>query len=82
MAVPEWGLLVLVVYPLLQIPLALLLARYVRRDDDRTEPPPPEEYPLAVDRPSAPPGLTACPRCGAHNDDEFAYCQHCLSRLP
>jgi len=83
MAVPGWGLVVLVVYPLLQIPLALLVSRYFSRDDDDAgSPPPQEEYPLSIERPDAPPGLTACVRCGTHNEDAYNYCQHCLARLP
>ena len=82
MATPDWGLLVLVVYPLLQIPLALAAARYVGRgEDDAADPPAPEEYPLTVERPSAPEGMVACTRCGTHNDESFRYCEHCLARL-
>jgi len=75
-----WGLIVLVVYPLLQVPLALLVSRYFANDGG-DDPPPEEEYPLTIERSEAPPGMAVCIRCGTQNDEVYSYCQHCLSRL-
>lgn len=83
---PDWALVVLVVYPLVQIPLVLYLARWFELDGDAPVPTPTraywtgraadERYGAAVE---APPGK--CRRCGAENDPGFSFCRACVTPL-
>lgn len=78
------GLLVLVVYPLLQIPVVVYLARYVELGEGDSAPDPTAGY--AVHREQSvrepPPGFGAvCRRCGTANGSEFRYCRECVARL-
>lgn len=90
---PALGLLVLVVYPLLQIPVVLYLSRYVELRDGESAPHPAEGYALHADRddggghpahpeaPLPPDRGTVCGRCGAANGPEYRYCRDCVARL-
>lgn len=87
------GLAVLVVWPLVQVPLLLYLARRVEFDDAD---PDPREYVPAV---GADDGngagdqvvagtadgtrddVTVCHRCGTENGPSYDYCQNCVTRL-
>lgn len=90
------GLAVLVVWPLVQVPLLLYLAR--RAEFDADDGPDPREYVPTVraddgsrdgtgdpteDGPGTgtPEGVTVCHRCGAENGPSYDYCQNCVARL-
>lgn len=86
-----WGIVVLVVFPLLQFPVMVYLSRRVETDD---EPPPARGYamyPFDGDRthPSASaahsrsPSARTCRRCGTENENDgaFTYCRDCAARL-
>jgi ribosomal protein L40E len=89
-----WGLVMLVVFPLLQFPVMVYLSRRVETDDEMP-PPPVRGYamqPSDSDRPhpsmaaahSRSPSLVrTCPRCGTENapDAAFTYCRDCAARL-
>lgn len=87
MGLPAWGLAILVVYPLLQIPAVLLIARYCEVDvGDLPTPPtrafwtdetPEEDDPVA----SMASGVVRCSNCGEHNDPAFGRCRYCVARL-
>lgn len=86
MAGPDWALLVLVVYPLAQIPLVVVLARRLKLEGGgptvtptmaywtQTEPDARLQSPVS-DRPGR------CGRCGTDNDPAFTFCGGCLARL-
>ena len=86
MAVPDWALVLLVIYPLVQIPLVLYLARWFELDGDAPIVTPTRAYwngqtaaePNAEWRRTRP-GL--CRRCGAENDPGFTFCENCVARL-
>lgn len=91
-----WGIVVLVVFPLLQFPVIVYLSRRVETDEELL---PSWEYkypfdsdstlPSATGEPfapspagaSSPPSTLACPRCGIENDPVFTYCRDCVARL-
>lgn len=87
---PNWALIALVVYPLLQIPLVLYLARWFELDGDAPVVTPTRTYWTDgsadesgdgghVGRALRPPGQ--CRHCGAANDPAFAYCRNCVGPL-
>lgn len=86
MGLPPWALVVLVVYPLAQIPLVLVLARRLKLEGAGpmvtptraywTGESPDERFPhLAEPEPGR------CGRCGTANDPGYTFCGGCLSRL-
>lgn len=77
-----WGLFVLVVVPLLQVPGMYLLLRYVRRDEesDPSQPVGDEFVPIDPTERATPNTLT-CVRCGTENDLGYVYCRNCVARL-
>lgn len=83
---PDWALVVLVVYPLVQIPLVFYLARWFELDGDAPVVTPTRAYwtgRVADDRfdrsGTGRPGR--CPHCGATNDPTFSYCGSCVAPL-
>jgi ribosomal protein L40E len=87
-----WGVVLLVLVPLLQVPAVFYLSRYVELEDGEllrapegtyvtypgeTAPREPEE---AGEAEAAGDG-TACRHCGADNDPEYEYCQQCAGQL-
>lgn len=77
MAALVWLLVVLVGYPLLQIPALLYLAS--RYDFDSEAPPHPATRGYATYRDRTQPGT--CSECGTANDPSFAYCGNCAAPL-
>ena len=83
---PDWALVALIVYPLLQIPLVLYLARWFELDGDAPVVTPTMAY-WTGQRPDGPfrherdhrPGR--CRRCGADNDPGYTFCGNCVARL-
>lgn len=83
---PDWALVVLVVYPLVQIPLVLYLARWFELDGDAPIVTPTRALwtgQVADERfvreGSDRPGR--CRHCGTVNDPAFAYCGNCVAPL-
>lgn len=83
-----WGVILLVLVPLLQVPAVFYLSRYVELEEgDRVRPPEGTyvTYPGAVESSDATGSSDrdgiACARCGADNDPEYEYCQRCAGRL-
>lgn len=86
MAWPDWALLVLVAYPLAQIPLVVVLARRLKLEGARPAVTPAMAYWTGADPdsrlpPEAADRLGRCGRCGADNDPAFTFCGGCLARL-
>lgn len=89
MALPAWGIAILVVYPLLQIPAVILIARYCEVDAADLPTPPMrafwrDETPdddAASDRAPVVAEAVRCDRCGERNDPSFGRCQNCVARL-
>lgn len=86
MALPDWALVLLVGYPLVQIPLVLYLARWFELDGDAPIVTPTRAYwngqtgaEQRVEAPVARPGV--CRRCGTENDPAFTFCENCVARL-
>ncbi|MFB6298719.1 MAG: hypothetical protein ABEH65_00485 [Halobacteriales archaeon] len=89
----EWGIVVLAIYPLLQIPAVWYLSRRTEMDEETRQEPrrgydtfheASEEEDISdqwTDASTVPDGVTACASCGAHNDVAYAYCRDCTARL-
>jgi hypothetical protein len=98
MALPGWGLALLVVYPLLQIPAVVLIARYCEVDASDLPTPPMRAFwsdgtsetedtasndaATAEGDPAFAPTVVRCDRCGETNDPSFGRCRNCVARLP
>lgn len=83
---PDWALVVLVVYPLVQIPLVFYLARRFELDGDAPIVTPARAHWTghAADEADARTGGARpgrCRRCGTENDPAFTYCGNCLATL-
>jgi hypothetical protein len=86
MAGSLWALVALVVYPAVQIPLVLFLARWFEVDGDGPLPTPTRAYwngdradrETAISRPGV---AGRCARCGADNDSSYTFCRSCVTRL-
>ena len=89
---PGIDLLVLVLYPVLQMPAVAYLARYFELDGGVLPGPPTGGYWLDPDGSNdaaattdddGPPSSRAivCGRCGEPNGREYVYCRACVSRL-
>lgn len=83
---PDWALVVLVGYPLVQIPLVLYMARWFELDGDAPIVTPARAYwtgQVAEESRSRTdaPGPGRCRLCGAENDPAFAYCGRCVAPL-
>ena len=83
---PDWALVLLVVYPLVQIPLVLYLARWFELDGDAPIVTPTRAYwngtatgerhaGAEVARPGR------CRRCGTVNDPSYSFCRRCVASL-
>lgn len=73
-----WGIALLAVICLLQVPVAYWLGRYFKYDGSGVQEPG-ADLPVEVEEYDRTPGV--CPRCGAQNDPEFDYCANCVSPL-
>lgn len=83
---PDWGVVVLVVYPLAQVPLILLLARRLKLDGSGPVVTPSMAYWTAEEPDPQFPAASVtlpgrCRRCGVDNDPAFTFCAGCLARL-
>ncbi|WP_254537720.1 hypothetical protein [Halomarina litorea] len=91
----DWGLVALVVIPLVQIPCVIYLSRYVDRDEGAVAPTPAPTYGLtpypglaggaeSTVRPRCADGegRVACRFCSVCNDAAYAFCRACVGRLP
>lgn len=83
-----WGVLLLVLVPLLQVPAVFYLSQYVELEErERVRAPEGASVtaPGAVEssNPAESSGGdgTACFRCGADNDPEYEYCHQCAGPL-
>lgn len=83
MAGSPWALAALIVYPAIQIPLVLYLARWFEIDRDAPIPTPTRTYwDGEADRAHPLSGWAgACPRCGSENDPAYTFCRSCVARL-
>jgi hypothetical protein len=93
-----WGLLILVVFPLLQMPVIIYIARHVEVNDDGLLHPAGKssttaeridsEYNRSIrsfdteSSEEADSSTITCPRCGTENDPDFTYCRNCITKLP
>jgi hypothetical protein len=73
-----WGVAVVAVVCLLQVPVTHWLSRYFEQDRAGAADPA-AGLPATVDEYDRDPGT--CPRCGLHNDAAFDYCANCLAPL-
>ncbi|MEF8856081.1 MAG: zinc ribbon domain-containing protein [Haloplanus sp.] len=81
---PSLAFAALVVVPLAQVPLVVVLGRFVELDPDERRPEAARgyvTYGTASARPG-PIGRPLCPHCGAAVDDAYDYCGACTGRLP
>lgn len=83
---PDWALVVLVAYPLVQIPLVFYLARWFELDGNAPVLTPTRAYWTGQVAGEGHAGPTAtrpgrCRQCGAENDPTFTYCGNCASAL-
>lgn len=92
-----WGLIILAVFPLLQIPILIYISRHLEKDDPDEDGPTPGTNPYWID-PSDPQPMVSfdggapqsdvdtatitCPQCGTENDPLYTYCRNCVHRLP
>lgn len=79
------GLAALVVIPLAQVPLVVVLSRYVELGEDEELPRPGRgyvTYGTESARPDVVDGDPVCPTCGAAFDGDFEHCGQCAGRLP
>ncbi|MDY6817587.1 MAG: hypothetical protein SVG88_02910 [Halobacteriales archaeon] len=94
MGLLEWGIVVLAVYPLLQLPAMWYLSYRTEMDEETRQEPrrgydnfreiPAEEAAATestAQSASLPDGIVACTACGAHNNTTYAYCRDCTARL-
>ena len=83
-----WGVLLLVLVPLLQVPAVFYLSRYVELEEGERVRPSEGTYVTYVGETepgeaddSADGDGTACSRCGADNDPAYEYCRRCAGSL-
>lgn len=92
MDVLVWGFVVLVVFPLLQMPVIIYIARHVESDDEESSQSAPKywtgpEYSPSVQSFDAESSeqtdstMIVCPRCDTENDPDFTYCRNCIAKL-
>ena len=85
MAGLDWAVVLLVVYPLIQVPLVFYLGRRFELDGD---PPVTQAMSYWPGQPSTvgtaaqqPPRPGRCRYCGADNDPSYRFCGTCVARL-
>lgn len=87
-----WGLVVLVVFPLLQMPVIIYIARHIESDEEESSQPTRKyrtgpEYSRSIQSFDAElseqtdSSTVVCPRCGTENDTDFTYCRNCVTKL-
>lgn len=85
-----WGIIVLVVCPLLQFPVMVYLSRRVETDDelppirgDAMQPSDGNYHPSVSAARSSSSSVRTCPRCGTDNAAiaTFTHCRNCATRL-
>lgn len=87
-----WGFVVLVVFPLLQMPVILYIVRQIESDDEESSQPAQKnwtgpEYSGSIQSFDAEPfeqtdsSTVVCPRCDTENDTDFTYCRNCITKL-
>lgn len=88
-----WGIVMLVVFPLLQFPVMVYLSGWIEMNDEAL--PPVRGYAMqpsdsdrsyssaSTARLHSPPTVRPCLRCGTENapDTAFTYCRDCTARL-
>lgn len=88
----SWALVVLIVFPLLQVPAVLYLGKFCKLDEGETpgRPPAREYWRPSEGDPEGTPGTgatepavptTTCPTCGTENAAGFSYCGECAASL-
>lgn len=96
MSMLVWGLLVLAVFPLLQILLLIYVARYLEEESeedrstpatnhywtDPNDPQPVVSFDGGTTQSGAEPSVITCPQCGTENNPLYTYCRNCVRRLP
>lgn len=81
MEIPAWGIALVAVVCLLQVPATHYLSRYFEVDEEDRDA---GATPLEVAdhlRDARAEESGVCERCGTHNDLSSSYCVHCFSRL-
>ena len=87
MDLPIWGIAVIALYSLLQIPAVLLLARYCEVEPGDLPTPPMRSFwqdeTRGSDDRSGPVNTDGvrCRHCGAANDPSFGRCRNCVAQL-
>lgn len=85
MAGVDWALVLLVGYPLVQVPLVFYLGRRFKLDGDAPVTPTMAywtgEEPTVGRADWREPEPGQCRHCGGHNDPDYPFCGHCLARL-
>lgn len=82
-----FGLAVLIVWPLVQVPLLLYLARRydLDFDDADLQERAPREYTVIAEAADAAEACATsgrvCRRCGTENDPSYNYCNNCVAPL-
>jgi len=79
MALPTWGVAVIVIYCLLQIPAVILIGRYAEVEAGDLSTPPMRSYWQEESTPKQ--AGVRCERCGHRNDPDFSRCRHCVAPL-
>ena len=89
MAWSPWAVALLIVYPAIQIPLVLYMARWFELDGDAPLPTPTRTFwngegasgDPVEDVPYFSDLVGVCSHCGTENDPTYTYCRACVSRL-
>lgn len=88
-----WGIVALVIFPLLQMPVIIYIARHIESDDDDESSQPAREYWSGPEYSRSMQSFNAerseqtdsptvvCPRCDIENDPQFTYCRNCVTKL-
>lgn len=93
-----WGLIVLALFPLLQIPILIYVARRLDEEDpdddnastpitnhywiDPSDPQPVASFDSPTPKSEVDSSTITCPQCGTENDPIYTYCRNCVCRLP
>lgn len=92
-----WGLIILVLFPLLQIPILIYVTRRLDEEDpdddaltpvtnhywiDPSDPQPMSSFDSDTTQSGTDSSTITCPQCGTENDPLYTYCRNCVRRLP